>query len=388
MIRLILLIFVLLASFSGQAAIRFLTISDIHYGARNTDGDGHDTSPSLLKLAMKKYAQLSRQADFIITLGDLPTHLLGQVPAKADYEQDVFHALYEADKAKRPLFYVPGNNDALKGNYQPFNAAGKTPLDLAADWDGACAYCDGLLLNDSGMSRDGYYASYVTPGDKSIILIALNSTLFSRTPFFLPSYPHQQEAAKRQLRWLKKQLSTYKARQLLIAMHVPPGNNLRGEPMWHDIYQQEFIRLLDAAQSHYGQITLLTSHTHMDEIRQIRLSKSMVYAYSTPSISRDHHNYSGMKLFKLDEQAILADFTTFYTRSFTTWKNDRYAALRGPDAIFPQCASSTLASCLNSLSPVAVCHRLDGGHYYGVKSENVASNVCPRFYQVNPYNAG
>lgn len=382
--RLILIIFLLMASFAGHAAIHFLTISDIHYGALNTDGDGQDTGQSLLKLAMKKYAQLSRQADFIITLGDLPTHLLGYAPVKADYEKAVFHALYEANKGKKPLFYVPGNNDALQGNYQPFNAAHKTPLDLAADWEGACAYCEGLLLDDSAMARDGYYASYVKPGNHDIILIVLNTTLFSHTPFFLPSYPRQQEAANRQLQWLKRQLSTYKARQLLIAMHIPPGNNFKGEPLWHDAYQQVFIRLLDAAQPRYEQISLLTSHTHMDEIRQIKLSQSTVYAYSTPSISRDHHNYSGMKLFKLNDKILLADFTTYYTRASNAWRNDRYAALDGPDTIFPQCASPTLASCLNALSTLEVCNRLEQGHYYGVKSDKVASKVCAHFYQVNP----
>lgn len=370
-------------SLAGRGAVHFLTIADIHYGAKNTPGDGHDTSPQLLTLAMKKYAQLSSQVDFIIVLGDMPTHLLGYAPIKAEYEKTVFHALYQADQSKKPLFYVPGNNDALRGNYQPFNAAGQTPLDWASDWDGACAFCEGLRLDDRAMVSDGYYSSYVIPGNQDIMLIVLNSTPFARIPFFVPSYPHQQEAADRELHWLKEQLSTHKARQLLIAMHIPPGNNAQGSPLWHKAYQDTFIHLLQEYRSRYGQISLLTSHTHMDEIRKITLPQATIYAYSTPSISRDHHNFPGMKRFSLNDQAAIVDFTTYYTRSSTHWDNDHYDALQGKDAIFPHCVSDSLAACLDSLSQDAVCKRLDVGHFYGVKHDAVPAQGCAVIYQVN-----
>ncbi len=371
------------------SSTQFLTISDIHYSYRNTPGDGHDTDDTLLQSAMTKFSQLSKNADFIIHLGDIPTH--GKYPAieKEGYEKIVFQSLYQADTTAKPMFYVTGNNDSLLSNYGPFSYNGHSPLDVAEDWSGACAHCENLMINDEHMRDGGYYSSYVIPGNNEVILIALNSIQFtdlsSRRP---PPYPNQKEDATTQLLWLEKELSQHYAKQLLIAMHIPPGTDYLGKSSWHSTYLQQFIALLKKYRSRYHEITLLSSHSHMDEVRKLSLDQTHnIYLFSTPSISRIHHNNPAMKVFQLDSNYSLSNFTTFYTKSDESWLDDpnlddHYSAI-GEAGIFPQCQQAlSLANCLDSLSQDSVCADIENGKFYGVKSDLVDNSLCRTTYEV------
>lgn len=164
----------------AHANIRFLVLSDIHYAPHNSSKDGADTGDELLNLSMNKAKQLISDVDFILNLGDIPTHLLWYSPEKAGFETTVFERLLKADALKKPMFYVSGNNDPIGGDYQPFFSRNVSPLTYAKGWRGACAYCDGLIIDDSSMRIGGYYSSYVLPKNKDIILIALNATQFMR----------------------------------------------------------------------------------------------------------------------------------------------------------------------------------------------------------------
>jgi len=346
--------------------------------------DGHNVGDGFLAISMSKFQELGDEVDFVITLGDLPTHMLGYSPKKELYEQTVFRGLFESDTQQKPMFYVSGNNDSLAGNYQPFASEGKTPLDFADDWNGACVHCDGLIIDDSHMRTHGYYSTYVMQNNHDIILIVLNTTQWTNIPKFLPKYPNQDTDAGNQLHWLQAQLKANKAKQLLIAMHEPPGNDFKGNPIWNSTYLQNFISLLEQNQQAYNHITLLSSHTHMDEIRKIRLSSGKnVYVYATPSVSRVHYNNSAMKVFDVGVNMELTDFTTYYTTSTYKWDDDHYQALSVPDVIFPQCTNKNLDQCLDGLSDSDVCDAIEFGNFYGVKSKRVNNKGCRKTYLVN-----
>ncbi len=362
------------------ADIRFLTISDIHYGSENEPGDGNDTGITLLASSLKKFQQLANKADFILTLGDFATHGINSAN-KAASISTVFHELYKADTAAKPIFYITGNNDSLHGNYQPFSWSGQSPLSLAKDWQGACVHCAGLLIDGKHLQNDGYYSSYVVPGNKEIVLIALNSTQFAKPPFFTLPYPNQDSDALQQLKWLENQLKTHHAKELIIAMHIPPGTNYNGRRSWREEYLKQFINLLNLFHKRYGQISLLTSHTHMDDIRKIHLlDGTNIYAYATPSISRIHYNYSAMKIFDLDNNLRVKDYTTYYTTADAHWSNKHYQAMKH---IFPQCSGKILDKCLNTLTSESVCKLLEEGLFYGAKNPGVDSSVCKVTYPVN-----
>ncbi|KGP64236.1 metallophosphatase [Legionella norrlandica] len=379
-VAMLLLCFVSLAFSAPQ----FLTISDIHYGAENTEKDGQDTGNEFLAVTLKRLEELTQKVDFILYLGDLPTHSLFSTIKKEEYEKVVFHGLYEADQGKKPMFYVTGNNDSLLGNYQPFSSNGKSPLSFASDWTGACAYCDELIIDATPMYQHGYYSSYVIPNNKDIILIALNSVQWTKTPILLPKYPNQKKDAFMQLSWLEQQLKNHHAKQLLLAMHVPPGTAYNGTSFWHEIYLDSFLKLLDKYHHSYDQITLLFSHSHMEEFRKIKLSDGTnIYAYSTPGISRVHHNNPGMKIFTLDKKMRIRNFITYFTSDLYEWGNECYQAMSAPDAIFPKCQNQTMSQCLGALSSEQVCDNLEHGLFYGVKSTHVPDQACRKTYQVN-----
>jgi UDP-2,3-diacylglucosamine pyrophosphatase LpxH len=369
---------------SACSAPKFLTISDIHYGSENTEGDGHDTGTEFLNTTLSRIKEISKNVDFILYLGDLPTHSLFVTAKKEEFEQTLFHGLYEADQSLKPMFYITGNNDSLTGNYQPFETDGKSPLSFATDWKGACVHCDGLIIDDTHMRRDGYYSSYVIPNNKDIMLFALNTVQWTKIPFYIPQYPNQQKDAYTQLFWLEQQLKSNNAKQLLIAMHVPPGTAYNGAIFWREAYLKQFIQLLDKYHQRYGQITLLASHTHMDEFRKIRLSDGTdIYDYSTPGVSRIHHNNPGMKVFTLDKNMKVKDFVTYYTTSLTDWGTEHYHALGTPDAVFPACHNIDLAQCLSIFSEEQVCDAMEKGLFYGVKSPRIRNQECLKTYTVN-----
>lgn len=369
------------------ATPQFLTLSDIHYGSANSSAEGQDTGPEFLKISLNKIKELSQKVDFILFLGDIPTHALTN-DHKKEYEQVVFQGLYQSDVSAKPLFYIAGNNDSLQGNYQPFEFNGISPLTYATDWSGACAHCDGLLIDGSHMYQDAYYSSYVIPHNKDLILIALNATQWTRVPWlkriFFATYANQEHDALAQLAWLEQQLKNHHAKQLLIAMHEPPGKSYLDEPIWYPQYRERFIKILAQYQSRYGQITLLSSHTHMDEFRKIHLDNGVnIYSYSTPSISRNHHNNPGMKVFSLNQDLQVSNFTTYYTSFLHQWTNQQYSALGSRDAIFPNCQQESLAQCMDKLSVDQVCDALDRGLFYGVKSPKVPDAACRKTYPIN-----
>lgn len=383
----IMLIISLTLSHSVGATARFLSLGDIHYGSENSSAEGQDTGPEFLKISLNKIKELSQQVDFILFLGDIPTHALSNAH-KNEYEQVVFHGLYQSDVAAKPLFYIAGNNDSLQGNYQAFDFNGISPLSYATDWSGACAHCEGLLIDGSHMYHDAYYSSYVIPHNKDIILIALNATQWTRVPWlkrvFFSTYANQEQDALAQLAWLEQQLKNHSAKQLLIAMHEPPGKSYLGEPIWYPQYRDRFIKLLAQYQQRYGQITLLSAHTHMDEFRRIHLDNGVnIYCYATPSISRNHHNNPGMKVFSLNQDLQISNFTTYYSSYLDQWTNQQYSALGNSEAIFPHCQQESLAQCMDTLTVDQVCEAIDQGSFYGVKNPKVSNAACQKTYPVN-----
>src|SRR3989338_230647 len=100
MLQVVLLILCLLSS-AYATPLRFLTISDIHYGSENTSKEGMDTGDEFLEITLNKFKKLSNDVEFILLLGDIPTHSLFVTPKKEEFERTVFHGLYEADKRSK-----------------------------------------------------------------------------------------------------------------------------------------------------------------------------------------------------------------------------------------------------------------------------------------------
>ena len=121
----------------------------------------------------------------------------------------------------------------------------------------------------------------------------------------------------------------------------------------------------------------------MDELRKIQFTDgNTIYLYSTPGISRFHHNYPGMKLFYLNDNLKIKNFTTYYTSQLHSWNKEHYQALNSMNAIFPQC-KNTLSQCLNTINTQQVCDRLNAGLFYGVKNPAVQGKSCYKTFNIS-----
>lgn len=385
MIRLLSLIASVLICATAIASKNFLAIADIHYGDKNSSMMGHDTGDTLWAQALITFKQLSPSVDFILMLGDLPTHGANDPIQKSKFEQRIFNDLYQADTAHKPMFYITGNNDSLAGNYQKFSKNGRSPLNNAHLWQGACAYCQDLIIDNSHMYRDGYYSSYVIPGNDQIILIAINANLFVHRGFFFSYDLTQKQDADTEIKWIANQLQQHHAKQLLVAMHEEMGVDYHNNPVWQADYANQLITLFNRYQHHFQQITLLAAHTHYDELRKLTLANGRaIYSYSTPAISQIHFNNPAMKIFSLNQAYRISDFTTYYTKNSSYWTGNSYSAIKKTNTpVFSTCNQGDLAYCLDSLTKEQICAFLTSNFIYTVKNTLKQITNCTDSYVIN-----
>ena len=336
----------------------FLFLSDIHYDAqaKTTNYNGGDTGEDLWAMFLKKVDQLLSAPDapsFIVYTGDLPGHysctgtcyLAPNSPLRANHDTDlikVIGALNQiANKHHKPLFYLPGNNDALSGDYYSFaDSAHQTPLDFVFAHQPVSQYfypsgktigsaIPGLLSNPA--PKMGYYSACP---EKGLRLIAMNTVMNVPNYVAVDGTKAIPDALK-QIAWLGQQLAEarQKHEKVYIAMHVPPGNNAwGGTPMWafgksnDTTLLNTFLRLTTKYKKEISGI--LYGHTHMEELRRLHSADSTItaVAISCPGITPQHGNNPGFKIVNYNAaNKELTDFTTYYTTPGSTqWGNLSY----------------------------------------------------------------
>lgn len=322
----------------------FLVVSDIHLNPdtqhkmefspkNNTIRNDLDTSTFK---AMVETLQTQIQAgeidspQFILLLGDLVGHLRDTRQKVIDSEQIVLSILKDAFPST-PLFLVFGNNDSFKKDYGIFRSSGPSdkyhsPLDIMNSvWSHSQFLSTGTWCKREKIypcliktnTTDGYYSAYIKP---SLRLIALNSVMFSGR-----QSGYSQQAPLEQLSWLQQQLQDVTARKekAILAMHIPPGDNVYkahfwSDPaFWHDDYQRIFYNLVK--HYHLSIIGILAAHTHKDEIKLIQHSDgtSLIGVYLNAAMSTSHGNAPSVRSYVLnsEEQKYdwdLSDYQTYY----------------------------------------------------------------------------
>jgi len=386
-----------------------LAISDIHLDSQKSTATdyGDDTGSDLWKATQEQVVYLlnTTQPDFVIYLGDLPCHVGGN-PTCADRDQDISSVLQDlrttltTSKTKSiPLFYVPGNNDSLAGDYDSFtDNYGKTPFaqDPNGSWPMIYGSATTIRLCDTdsppciinNQTQFGYYSAYPVDAGK-VRLIVLNTVIFGRSYTAMDGTDHQ-DAIEKEISWFDEQIkdATTKSEKILIAMHIPPGiDGYSGKPMWFQSLdnkgncpdvQSEFLNILST--SNVEVVGILTSHTHMDEIRQLYDANGNVIevSLSVPGISPNHQNNPGMKIFQYDSSTFeITGSTTYYTglpissNSKATWQ--QYES----ENIYHCKANENIFDCTSTLSSEALAEDLYNNNYYSVRSTHIAkeSNI-------------
>lgn len=334
--------------FAGaHAKENFLTISDIHYNhlAQNATY-GQDTGSVLMKNALTRIKEVIKltHPKFMIYLGDLPAHYADSVDRRID-DRYVLQHLY-AIAGNVPLFYVPGNNDALTGDYHSFsNAEGINvfSLDPHHGWPGVNArrscissFFSACLLSAPYHLKYGFYSAFPLGITRHLQLIILNSVIFS--PYYQDDLAKPQKMiAKKELNWFRQQLQAAKTNKdkVIIIVHIPPGeDSYEHRTMWTNLFkvengktiQEVFFNLI--VRYHTIITVILAAHTHFDSIR-ILYNKSGKYVGKvtfTPGITPQHGNNPGFKTYYYDPETYQIIYSTTYYNNpeANYWGNNQY----------------------------------------------------------------
>lgn len=318
----------------------FLVISDIHLDKSSTHvmeispskGNGkNDLDQSTFEKLILNISDNIKNGTvatpkFIILLGDIVGHLRITSESAIESESVVFNVL-KKNFPGTPIFYTFGNNDSLKVNYGPFRDQDrpdplKSPYDVAktnGGWNNGFL-STGTICNTNNTTgfpciitedtKNGFYSAYIKPGFR---LISLNTILFSpnRTQV-------TEQDARDQLQWLNEQLElAQKNREsVLIAMHIPPGNNVYDHSnFWLPEEQTVFLKLIKLYQGTI--IGILASHTHAEELKVIKdeFNKNISGVYFIAALSTSHGNEPSAKTFyfsKNNEQWLLSKYDTLH----------------------------------------------------------------------------
>lgn len=352
-----LMLFIVLCCFQGQIFTAtalpelkqttkpyFLFFSDVHLGTSISTSNSsykEDAGPDLWAAFQAKMTLIINGPTppaFILYTGDLPEHTTSVPKRKEDINQMLKNLQQLATLKHIPLFYLPGNNDALTKDYGFFSdKENNTALswmehgalypyeafNIARDKVASGAY----MLPNSNLS-EGYYAAKIMNG---LRIICLNSVIWSSEVInHKISFDDQVVAGNAEMDWLKLQLKAASSAndQVYIAMHIPPGIDIhktndketvmmwtgpRDKPSWQSVF-------LKAVADYKNNISgVFFGHTHMDEFRLLYDSTQREtinqVAISAPAISPLFQNNPGFKLVSFDSQTKLPlDFTTYYTK--------------------------------------------------------------------------
>lgn len=346
---------------AGQDDNYFLFLSDVHLVSdEKITTSTSDAGTDLWDSVQNKIVAILSSAHpprFILYTGDLPEHGGSSDTTLRNINiRSVFKDLQKFSQINNtPVFYLPGNNDALAGNYCFFSdATGRTPFSLMDEYNpypynafhvsATPLKSKTHMISDTNLSA-GYYSAKIMD---HLRIISLNSVIWSSTLCNSCSQKcgDQQQESREQMDWLSQQLkaASNAGDKVYLAMHIPPGvdaylsytkgsqvmmwaNDLSkaGTPNW----QNEFLALVDQYRNTISGV--FYGHTHMDEFRALYGNPSQnsitQVAISCPGISVRNGNNPGFKLVQYDPKSKLpVNFTTIYVSNVNpvTWAPKPY----------------------------------------------------------------
>ncbi|MEB3156938.1 MAG: metallophosphoesterase [Cyanobacteriota bacterium] len=338
-----------------------LHVSDVHLNTSSTTTTyGQDTGLDLwrsLKAKLQTLIDSKTPPAFIIFTGDLPAHYAcGPVNCYLPPGQRASHNTNMAvlledlrslvSRKNIPLFFIPGNNDGLAGDYFSFaDARQKTALNLvpearnpypALNTAPRCGAPPCLVADPH--PKMGYYAARPIPG---LRLIGLNTIIWGSTYWPVDGLS-QREAGNTQMLWFAEQLrqAAEQGEKVHVLMHIPPGVDAYAAAhgsatplMWAALpapgmtWQDQFLGLVN----HYSATVtgLFYGHTHMDELRLLydrTGTKVREVAISSPGVTPLDSNNPGFKRVFFDPatKEVIDFITSYSTPTASRWGDASY----------------------------------------------------------------
>lgn len=364
----------------------FLFLSDVHLDLAQTDSNlNEDTGPALwnsCKVKLDSILSSPNPPSFVLYTGDLPAH----------YAKDKSHSYYLSPTMREqhnkntaallndlrqlvvkkgiPLFYVPGNNDSMAGDYFSFADENKqTPFSLIDETVAPFPVVIGATNNVAKIvsmpnPTMGYYSATAIKG---LRIIGLNSIIFGNTYSPIDSVS-QIDAGNTEMKWLADQLKDAKENgdKVYLAMHIPPGTDAyRFEKkdlitaMWtsKQSWLNDFLKLNQQYQTTISGIFF--GHTHLDELRLLYDSTGSTItqvAISSPAVAPGHGNNPAFKTVEFDSSdKRITDFTTYYSnKKAAIWGNGTYLF----SDMF-NCKGTSILNCLQQKTFEEINRRMD-----------------------------
>jgi len=328
----------------------------------HSPSSGHDSSYQFLEFAL---TGLQKQADashvrFAIITGDFLGHHYKDLYFKyasdqtlegyQTFVQKTFNFLTGEIARTLPnvdVYSVMGNNDSYSGDYNLTDLP-KFSEDLASTWSTLIRNKQNKTSFQTQFKHAGYYAVKV-PGAKNLLLVGLNSTVFSKSA----EGGNYADMAQEQLQFLHDTLAAAQKRhqKVLIIAHIPDivdaASSIKSDPYqtqkyWRPQYSERFQQEL----YNYSSVIvgIIAGHLHLDWFHVV----NNIPVASITSLSTLFNN-SGFKIFTyslLTDQLI--NYETYYQSPSTSnqWRleydfNQTYQ---------PGCSSCKLVDGMNSLA--------------------------------------
>jgi hypothetical protein len=282
---------------------------------------GKDTNYALLSSSLAEINKAGAGAGCVIVCGDMLCHRfdvkyrLNCNPAGSEAPFAIktigfLAAMIKEALPGKPVFYVIGNNDSDKGDYNII--PGGAMLTALPDYYDTIAPVKAAA---SDFKKGGYY-ELPLPGLDKCELIVLNDVYWHKG--YKRPRRVKETAGDVEMKWLKSELDTAAAagKKVFIAMHIPPGidpymaakdKGCKGpDGFMLPEYNSEFIEMIRS----HGMVVknIFAGHTHFDDFRIFSDAGNPFMAVSIiPSISPVHGNNPAFEMAIINSSGEIKD---------------------------------------------------------------------------------
>ena len=320
---------------SNADNFNFVTISDLDLdnsqkNAMQINPKGYDqdndmdkkTFNNIMDAISKTISKTDSKPEFILYLGNIVGHtnfienFLHRERFVRSNEEMYFKKILK-NNPDTPIINVFGNSDSTEANYGKFEYEKVSPYTIAMDSGFKNGFlstgvkCDTDNKNqvypclENENTKYGFFTIYLK---KNLTLIAMNSVMFS------PKSDEDNLGIFREFSFLTNQLERAEINKdkVIIAMHVPVGNNVRdGSNYWTKYNNEEFLHLLS---KHKGIIQMILVGQHMEEFKKLNFNGKRIGEYFTASLSTKYGNSPSFKIFNMantDGKWSVNNYTTY-----------------------------------------------------------------------------